>query len=246
MKGKQEVNNGNGDELLNKFNIIEKIAKMLTKYGYKKIISSFVIFVLFIGTIIVFTNQKTILDKIINEQKKEQRKEEVNKINFRINEVNPRVDAILYKLLAQTKADRAFVIEMHNGTDNPTGLPFVFGDMTYERIANDSIESVIYQYEKINLSTLPIATYLIKNKKFIGSMDDLKKIDSRISKKMSSNGAEYVAIYGLRTINSEIGWVGITYCNKTTEHISNIEANMLDASQTLSILLDITDNIKEN
>ena len=90
MKGKQEVNNGNGDELLNKFNIIEKIAKMLTKYGYKKIISSFVIFVLFIGTIIVFTNQKTILDKIINEQKKGQRKEEVNKINFRINEVNPK------------------------------------------------------------------------------------------------------------------------------------------------------------
>lgn len=233
------------DSLSDKFNLIEKIAKMLTKYGYKKVISSMLIFILFIGTVIVFLNQKSIMDKIIYEQKKEQQIEKMSHMKFRINEVNPRVDAILYKLLVQTKASRAFIMEMHNGTDNPTGLPFVFGDMTYEKLANDSMESIIFQYNHLNLSSMPMATYLIKNKKFIGTMDELRKIDSNLSKKMDSNGAKFALIYGLRTIDIEIGWVGLTYDYDFCDNINKIEGSVIDASQNLSILLDITNNLEE-
>lgn len=236
---------GTENSLSDKFNLIEKIAKMLTKYGYKKVISSLFIFILFIATVIVFLNQKSIMDKIIFEQKKEQQMEKINHMKFRMTEVNPRVDAILYKLLVQTKATRAFIIEMHNGTDNPTGLPFVFGDMTYEKLSNDSLESVIFQYNHLNLSAMPMANYLIKNKKFIGTIEELSKIDINLSKKLDSNGAKFIIIYGLRTIDIEIGWVGLTYTDDVCENMSKVEGSVIDASQNLSILLDITNNIKQ-
>lgn len=111
------------DELLEEYDVIEKvsiigrIANMLTKYGYKKIISSLIIFMLFITTIIIYSNQKDIVKRIITEQKQEEQQNKIDKLRFRVTEVNPRAEAILYKLLAQTKADRAFISEMHNGTD---------------------------------------------------------------------------------------------------------------------------------
>lgn len=237
--------NAETPDVVSKFNIIEKIVALLSKYGYRKVISALLIFMMFIATVIVFTNQRTIIEKILKEQKIEIEQKAINRINFRINEVNPRVDAILYQLLAQTKADRAFVIEMHNGTDNTTGLPFVFGDMTYEKLANDSTESILMQYEKVNLSNLPLSSYLIKNKKFVGNINELTKIDPRLGKKMKFNNAEYVIIYGLRTIDVEIGWVGITYCGNMNIDVEKAESYMLDSSQKLSIILDISNNMCE-
>lgn len=233
-------------EITEKITIIDKIAKMLSKYGYKKVISSVLIFMLLAATIIVFSNQKMIIERIIKEHQQEIQIDEANKLKFRINQVNPRVDASLYRLLAQTKGDRVFIIEMHNGTDNPSGLPFVFGDMTYEKLGNDSVESILYEYDRINLSAFPIATYLIKHKRFVGTIEDLKKIDIRLGKKMEINGAKYVALYGIRGIDVEIGWLGVTYCNSTPSEKDkdNIESSLLDCSQGLSILLDMTKNIK--
>ena len=231
-----------------KIGVIEKIVAMITTYGIKKVISALIIFMLVIITSIVFINQKVIINKIVKEHNKEMQTATAKKLEFRIKEVNPRVDGILYKLLLKTKADRAFVIEMHNGTDNPTGLPFAFGDMTYEKLGNDSVQSVIYEYEKINLSTLPLATYLGRNKRFVGSIEDLSKIDSRLAKKMTINGCKYIGIYSIRGSDLEIGWVGVSYCSnrpKNAEDVNLIEGNLLDSSERLSILLDINNNIKE-
>jgi len=246
-----EADNPNEDEkseLLDKFNLIEKIAKMLTNHGYKKIISSLIIFILIITTTIIFTNQKTIIERIVKEQKHEQQKEEHTKLNFRINHVNPRVDGILYKSLVQTKADRAFVIEMHNGINNPTGLPFVFGSMTYEKLSNENVESLLFQYENFNLSSIPLTQYLIKHNKFIGTIDELNKVDRKIGGRMKVSGVEFIVIYGLRTMNVEIGWVGVTYGDSASVSnidIQKVESNMIETSQNLSILLDINNNISE-
>lgn len=243
-------------ELLEEYNTIEKvgvigrIANMLTKYGYKKIISSLIIFMLFITTIIIYTNQKEIVKKIITEQKQEEQQKEqqknIDKLRFRVTEVNPRAEAILYKLLAQTKADRSFVFEMHNGTDNPTGLPFIYADMTYENMSNDSLSSIISNYEKINLSRLSIATYLMKYKEFTGTVDELKKIDNRTGSDLKYSNVKFISAYTIRTINSEIGFVGVVFYDNEEVDINKIESNMIDASQKLSILLDITNNIKDD
>lgn len=231
-------------DTFSKINLIEKISKMLNKYGYKNVLSSLFIFISFITVIIIFANQKVIVENIIKNQQQETKETEMNSLKFRITEVNPRVDAILYKLLVETKADRAYVMEMHNGTDNPTGMPFVFGHMTYEKMANENTPSVIYQYDKINLSALTFPNYLIKNKYFIGGIDELKKIDSKLYFRVSENNIKYIAIYSIRTIDVEIGAVGISFFDDSNINKNKIESSLIDASQKLSILLDITKNIE--
>ena len=77
-------------------------------------------------------------------------------------------------------------------------------------------------------------------------IDELKKIDTRLGRKMEINGAKYVALYGIRGIDVEIGWLGVTYCNNipSENDKDNIESSLLDCSQGLSILLDMTKNMK--
>lgn len=242
MTGKKKADEGL--DIFQKFNLIEKIANLLNKYGYKNIVSSLIIFILFTGTIIIFLNQRSIVENILLEQKAKEKSSEINNIRFRVNEVNPRVDGILYKLLTETRADRAFVIEMHNGTDNPTGMPFVFGHMTHEKMMCDTMMSVVDQYERVNLSSLTFPNYILRNKMFIGSIEDLKRIDTKLYHKMTNNGVKFIGMYSLRTMDVEIGIIGITFNTEMDYNKRVIEASLIDASQRLSILLDITKNVE--
>ena len=47
-------------------------------------------------------------------------------------EVSPLISNELRRLLIALDADRAAILEMHNGTNNASGLPFIYGDMAYE------------------------------------------------------------------------------------------------------------------
>jgi hypothetical protein len=230
--------------LVGKLKLLEKAINLITKYGYKKVLTAlFVISMIAVGTI-AFINQKTIIEDIIREQKQANQLNEAKKINFRVSEVNPRVDAILYKLMANTNADRTFVLEMHNGTDNPSGLPFAFCDMTYERVLGDLTKPVIDEYQKVNLSSFTFPQYLIRNKKYFGTVDNFIKIDRKIGNRIKDNGGIFIGIYPITSSNLEIGWVGITYKNKPPKNESSAEGYLLDASQKLSILLDISKNVE--
>jgi len=234
---------GDENKLDDKFNFFEKIVGMVSKYGIKKVIASIFVFMLFIMTMIVFVNQKTIVQKIIQEQKVAIDVNNAKKLQFRVKEVNPRVDAILYKLLNETGAARSFVIEMHNGVDNPSGLPFVYGEMTYEKVSNDTLKSIIDDYYKLNLARYPMATYLAKNRHYFGSIEGMYKIDDRLTQKLLLNDVENVGLYSIRGNDIEIGFVGIIYYTPIPGNPERVEGCLLDASQRLSILLDISNNI---
>lgn len=232
-------------ESSNKINTLAKIIKMIHKYGLAKVTSGLLIFMLFIATAIVFMNQKAIVNKIITEQKEVAQMTNAKNLQFRIKEVNPRVDAILYKLLAETHADRAFVFEMHNGTDNPSGLPFAYADMSYERTVSDVVETVMQENKSMNLASYPMATYLMIYKCFKGSIDEVRLIDKRLANKLSNSGTYYVILYAIRGNEVNLGWVGVSYINNKPKDEKLSEASLLDASQRLSILLDINSNIEK-
>lgn len=233
-----------GDSLDSKLNLLEKAINLITKYGYKKVLTAlFVVSMVAFGSIL-FINQKAIIQKIIVEQKQANQINESKKLNFRVSEVNPRVDAILYKLMANTDADRVFVLEMHNGTDNPSGLPFAFCDMTYERVSDDSIEPVTNEYQRVNLSSFVFPQYLIRNKKYFGPIDDFIKIDRKIGNRIKNNGAIFIGLYSITSSSLEIGWIGLTYKYNHPKNEKLVEGCLLDASQKLSILLDISKNVE--
>lgn len=227
-----------------KVNLLVRIMKMINKYGIKKVASALVIFMLLIATSIVFFNQKAIVERIIAEQRQSIQTETARNLQFRVQEVNPRVDAILYKLLAQTHCDRAFVFEMHNGIDNPSGLPFAYADMSYERTVGDSIETVMSENKSLNLANYPMATHLMVYKCFKGTIEDVRNIDKRLANKLSNSGAKYIMLYCIRGNDIALGAIGITYITDMPKNEKLSEASLIDASQRLSILLDINNNIE--
>lgn len=244
MNVKKEKNESN--DFTDKVNVIGKIAAMITKYGLLKVISALLIFTLFIGVSIIFINQKTIVAKILTEQKIAMQATNAKNLQFRIQEVNPRVDAILYKLIAETHCDRVYVLEMHNGTDNPSGMPFAYGDMTYEKTVNDSLISVMSETKNLTLSAYPMATYLLKYKFFNGNVDDVRKIDRKLANRLCENNVKFIMLYCVRGNDVELGCVGISYISGPPENFKLAQASLLDASQRLSILLDINNNILSN
>ena len=54
--------------------------------------------------------------------------------------IEDEINTLLERICYETGADAAFIFEFHNGTNNLSGMPFFYMDMTYEKIiANDKL-----------------------------------------------------------------------------------------------------------
>ena len=120
---------------------LEKALKLIEKYGLFKIFKALCVIALFVY---VMCNGATIVENIVEKVTKETlRDENVEKDRMhdiameRRQEIKPLIDNILMSTLNQLNADRVFIIEMHNGTNNTSGLPFLYGEMTYETVADN-------------------------------------------------------------------------------------------------------------
>jgi hypothetical protein len=54
-------------------------------------------------------------------------------------------------IIYEVNAIRASVLEFHNGKENPSGLGFLYVDMTYD-VEKTGYHSVVSQYQDVNLS----------------------------------------------------------------------------------------------
>ena len=154
--------------------------------------------------------------------------------------IKPQVDLILSETMATLKADRVYIIEMHNGTNNTAGLPFIYGEMTYEA-ARNGIEHVDEDYVSINLSRFDFPMYLEEHYMFYGTINELSKVDSKLSMRMSANGVTYMAITAMHGANNELGYFGVSYCNNEPMDEDLIIRTITVASQKLATMLDIPD-----
>ena len=68
----------------------------------------------------------------------------------------------LKDLLIRLGATRAAVCEMHNGTNNLAGIPFLYLDMTYEEIS-PKVDYVIDNFKNFNLAKYPFITSHIRD-----------------------------------------------------------------------------------
>jgi hypothetical protein len=127
---------------------------------------------------------------------------------------------------------------MHNGTNNVAGLPFIYGEMTYEEVRSN-ISHVDEDYTSINLSRFSFPMFIEKNHIWYGTVDELKAIDPKISGRLASNDVTYLAIIDLHGVVNSLGYFGFTYCNgKVVPNSKEIETHLMSTAQKLSILLD--------
>lgn len=216
----------------------KKILELIDNYGLEKILQALIvcgIVLLGMSTLNKCQTPDIIKQYIANQYTTHETQ------NEKRAKIDPYVREYLLKLLNEINCDRTYILEMHNGVSNPSGLPFRYCEMTYEEL-NKNTEEVSDQYDKVNMSKYPIFTYLNERGLFIGSIDELGKIDSKISCRMKMNGTKYMAFKIINGHQTPLAILGISFCNDSikTEHEKlEIISAMANYGDKISLMLDM-------
>lgn len=189
-------------------------------------------------------NAKVERENIVGEYMKEQqtqlernKKEHEKLVKHRVN-ISPKIDNELKDLLIELKADRVCLCEMHNGTNNLSGLPFLYADMAYEVDGHD-IEDVSDEFKNVNLSKYPLIGNHFDEGIFLSSVEEIEKEDPKFALRLRCTGSEYFAGMVINGIENPIGILIVTF-NKGDVRPSKVEiiAAMNKTSQVISSLMD--------
>lgn len=183
------------------------------------------------AVLFIFLNPSYFLEKY--EQFKE--KKHTEQVDKRL-EISPKIQMLLDKLLLSTQANRTFIIEFHNGTNNLNGLPFLFGDITYEE--TNGIDYISDLYQNVPLARFKIANELFDNGYWYGNIDSLMKIDKRLSSRMSINNTEWAAFILLRGSDNYIGVIGVSFRDSLSVNKEIVGKQLRTAAINTIALLD--------
>ena len=229
---------------------VEKIILLSERFGVKKLLQAVFFIVVFIGADFVYNAlQSDEVTKSVIETIKKQEREEHDAGSSVRGYVSPKINETLIKLVYELHADRAFVIEMHNGKENASSLPFVYFDMTYEEVREDeNVKYVQPHFENINMNNYTMPWYLSEHMYFIGNIEDIKKIDKRLAVRFEDEGGAYCGLILMRSNGINIGFLGVSYKDPRPEVTDEAIHNKLTKYvQDISSLLDLNKakNIKE-
>lgn len=182
----------------------EKVMTILGKYGPLKTLYGLVMFVLFSFMIYIAANPGVIFErynKYISEVHNAS-------IDYRM-ESSPMIRTYLNQLSKESGAERAYILEFHNGKSNPSGLQWQFGDLTF---INDGTDDISDEIQNVSLSRYNFATVVHDRGFWVGGIDKLINIDERFYNRMRLNGGIYFAFQMMYGANMrEIGILGISY-----------------------------------
>lgn len=188
---------------------LEKLLKMEEKYGFFRFLRVLLLLLLTGFVILTITNPRYVLDKV-ETIRTEQHDESVAK---RI-QADADIRLMLHRLLHTLNADRAWLVELHNGSKNlASGLPFLYGDMRIEEVA-DGISNVDDEYTDFQLSKYPFIGKIFDDGYYWGSTDGIKEIDERMYFKFKSNNVNEIAILALYAGEKPLGVIGVSFCGQ--------------------------------
>lgn len=187
---------------------LQKMLNLQNKYGFFSIIKG--LFLLFLAGYVVFfaLNPKYLLERVTTIQTEQHD----NLVRSRLA-ADSDIRLILSKTMHNTNADRAWLIEFHNGNKNlTTGLPFLFGFMRIEE-TQDSIPNVDEDYADFSLSKYKLIAKVLDEGFFYGNIKDVQSIDKRLYYKFQSNDINEIALLTIYNEDKPAGIVGLSFCN---------------------------------
>lgn len=187
---------------------LQKMLNLQNKYGFFSIIKG--LFLLFLAGYVVFfaLNPKYLLERVTTIQTEQHD----NLVRSRLA-ADSDIRLILSKTMHNTNADRAWLIEFHNGNKNlTTGLPFLFGSMRIEE-TQDSIPNVDEDYADFSLSKYKLIAKVLDEGFFYGNIQDVQSIDKRLYYKFQSNDINEIALLTIYNEDKPAGIVGLSFCN---------------------------------
>lgn len=187
---------------------LQKMLNLQNKYGFFSIIKG--LFLLFLAGYVVFfaLNPKYLLERVTTIQTEQHD----NLVRSRLA-ADSDIRLILSKTMHNTNADRAWLIEFHNGNKNlTTGLPFLFGSMRIEE-TQDSIPNADEDYADFSLSKYKLIAKVLDEGFFYGNIKDVQSIDKRLYYKFQSNDINEIALLTIYNEDKPAGIVGLSFCN---------------------------------
>ena len=230
---------------------LERIVVIINTYGMKRIFQALLIVIVCLVIVMGFNaldNQRS-MDKFIAAaevivDKKIQKETDEHTIGTEIRrEITPKINKTLVKMLYELQADRACVIEMHNGKENPTGLPFDFCDMTHEE-TRGRVPYIADEYEDLNMAKFTFPDYLYDNRVFAGPIDDVYAIDKKLAMRLESNNVKYIGIMLIRT-NVEIGFLMVSYVDEPPISREKILSELTYYVQEIGTYLDYGKQVQD-
>lgn len=221
-------------------------------FGEFDIKGLWVVFALFCSVAGFYQLSQSVYKDTVNRGKEERiseyeeaitrRKEEEQKVHADLSikrlDHSALIDVELKNLLIKLEADRASVIEMHNGTNNASGLPFIYGDMAYEQVSKD-VNYAQDEFKNFNLAKLPFVAMHYKEGTWIGSTDEVEKDDRYFAAKLRVVDANYGAFVTLEGLNGPLGFLTLHYKDPLIHpNKKEIIAELNHSSQIITGLLD--------
>lgn len=115
-------------------------------------------------------------------------------------------------LLQSTGADRAFVMEFHNGSSNlSSGLPFLYLDLTIEVGAEGEPPLREGEFKDLRTAQYPLISLLLRQGYFYGTIDEVRELDYRLSYHLAAHDVSQVAVMTLWNGQSATGFLCLTW-----------------------------------
>lgn len=152
-------------------------------------------------------------------------------------EISPKINEYIKRVLDDTKVDRVFIAEYHNGQENLCGLPFSRFSITYEvdRVFdNGSMMTPLKgSFNNLNLSMFSFPTTLSEDSPIFYEMDMISKEDPVLYTMLqkSDNKLKYLYLSQIESATLPIGFIGVT----SEDHLTNLQvAKIMMAAHSLS------------
>lgn len=204
-------------ESTNKVIKITKLAfKDISNASYYKIIKVFITFIFVIiicsGGLLLYNfskNPKSTL-KIAEAIERRLNKDEEEDLKIR-DDVSAKIRDELRRIIYDANADRACIFGLHNGKKNTLLLPWKYADMTYEEVNNNNkeIRYISQGFQDIQLGNYDLPYYIEKHGYFIGTVEDVRKIDPKVAQFMDETDGKIIAATILRSNGVDIGFEAV-------------------------------------
>lgn len=190
-------------------------------------ISKTLVLVFAVSFCLFLINPKPAIQYYMEVQQKLQSEQHMELIDKRVQNtpyINTYLDAL--RVEAGVAFNRAYIFEFHNGSNSVAGLPFYWGDMTYESTNND-LSGIRDNWNSVSLTRYNFIIQFFREGYFIGSIQDIERIDTKFAHKLSEDDITYLAMLPILDDSGRI--IGAVAMSSNSIDISSIsKANTLE------------------
>ena len=215
---------------IGKANEVLNLLERIKSWAWQDIIggiSKTLVLVFAVSFCLFLINPKPAIQYYMEVQQKLQSEQHMELIDKRVQNtpyINTYLDAL--RVEAGAAFNRAYIFEFHNGSNSVAGLPFYWGDMTYESTDKDVL-GVRDNWNSVSLTRYNFIIQFFREGYFIGSIQDIERIDTKFAHKLSEDNITYLAMLSILDDSGRI--IGAVAMSSNSTDISSIsKANTLE------------------